>query len=198
MRARRRPGALPLRGDAARASARGSRSSTAATASGRRGRRGRPARRRGWSPAQPGQPQRRPPDLWLLFAPIKKARTDFIVEKATELGAARIQPVFTRLHQRRAAAARPAARARDRGGRAVRRDLRARGRRAGAARGAARRLGPGAAADVLRRGARAAPPAAAALAAAPPGPWAVLIGPEGGFAPEEAPRLRGAAVRRCR
>ena len=42
-----------------------------------------------------GQPQRRPPDLWLLFAPIKKARTDFIVEKATELGAARIQPVFT-------------------------------------------------------------------------------------------------------
>lgn len=34
-------------------------------------------------------------DLWLLFAPIKKARTDFIVEKATELGAARIVPVFT-------------------------------------------------------------------------------------------------------
>ncbi|SOH92701.1 16S rRNA (uracil1498-N3)-methyltransferase [Monaibacterium marinum] len=37
-----------------------------------------------------------PPDLWLLFAPIKKARTDFIVEKATEMGARRIQPVFTR------------------------------------------------------------------------------------------------------
>ncbi|MEM9434314.1 MAG: 16S rRNA (uracil(1498)-N(3))-methyltransferase [Pseudomonadota bacterium] len=36
-----------------------------------------------------------PPDLWLLFAPIKKARTDFIVEKATELGAARIIPVQT-------------------------------------------------------------------------------------------------------
>jgi 16S rRNA (uracil1498-N3)-methyltransferase len=36
-----------------------------------------------------------PPDLWLLFAPIKKARTDFIVEKATELGAARIVPVQT-------------------------------------------------------------------------------------------------------
>ena len=45
----------------------------------------------------PGQPQRHPPDLWLIFAPIKKARTDFIVEKATELGVARIQPVFTRL-----------------------------------------------------------------------------------------------------
>ncbi|MFN7002811.1 MAG: 16S rRNA (uracil(1498)-N(3))-methyltransferase [Roseinatronobacter sp.] len=40
-------------------------------------------------------PQRMPPDLWLVFAPIKKARTDFIVEKATELGAARILPVQT-------------------------------------------------------------------------------------------------------
>ena len=40
-------------------------------------------------------PLRLPPDLWLLFAPIKKARTDFIVEKAAELGAARILPVQT-------------------------------------------------------------------------------------------------------
>ncbi|MCF6444391.1 16S rRNA (uracil(1498)-N(3))-methyltransferase [Nereida sp. MMG025] len=40
-------------------------------------------------------PQQMPPDLWLLFAPIKKARTDFIVEKATEMGAARICPVQT-------------------------------------------------------------------------------------------------------
>lgn len=36
-----------------------------------------------------------PPDLWLLFAPVKKARTDFIVEKAVELGARRILPVQT-------------------------------------------------------------------------------------------------------
>ncbi len=35
------------------------------------------------------------PDLWLIFAPIKKARTDFIVEKAVELGASRIVPVQT-------------------------------------------------------------------------------------------------------
>jgi 16S rRNA (uracil1498-N3)-methyltransferase len=42
------------------------------------------------------KPLRLPPDLWLLFAPIKKARTDFIVEKAVELGAARILPVQTR------------------------------------------------------------------------------------------------------
>lgn len=40
-------------------------------------------------------PLRPPPDLWLLFSPIKKARTDFIVEKATEMGAARILPVQT-------------------------------------------------------------------------------------------------------
>ena len=40
-------------------------------------------------------PLRAPPDLWLLFAPIKKARTDFIVEKAVELGVARICPVQT-------------------------------------------------------------------------------------------------------
>jgi 16S rRNA (uracil1498-N3)-methyltransferase len=41
------------------------------------------------------RPLQMPPDLWLLFAPIKKARTDFIVEKAAELGAARICPVQT-------------------------------------------------------------------------------------------------------
>lgn len=35
------------------------------------------------------------PDVWLLFAPLKKARTDFLVEKAVELGAARIVPVLT-------------------------------------------------------------------------------------------------------
>ena len=35
------------------------------------------------------------PDLWLLFAPIKKARTDFIVEKAAEMGVAQIFPIQT-------------------------------------------------------------------------------------------------------
>ncbi|WP_368186134.1 16S rRNA (uracil(1498)-N(3))-methyltransferase [Aestuariibius sp. HNIBRBA575] len=41
------------------------------------------------------RPLQRPPDLWLFFAPIKKARTDFIVEKAAEMGAARICPIST-------------------------------------------------------------------------------------------------------
>lgn len=36
------------------------------------------------------------PDLWLLFAPIKRGRIDWIVEKATELGVARLVPVLTR------------------------------------------------------------------------------------------------------
>jgi len=35
------------------------------------------------------------PDLWLLFAPIKRGRIDWIVEKATELGVARLVPVLT-------------------------------------------------------------------------------------------------------
>lgn len=35
------------------------------------------------------------PDLDLLFAPVKRAKTDLIVEKATELGVKRIRPVTT-------------------------------------------------------------------------------------------------------
>ena len=36
------------------------------------------------------------PDLWLCAAPIKKSRIDWVVEKATELGVARLVPVMTR------------------------------------------------------------------------------------------------------
>lgn len=39
--------------------------------------------------------QSRVPDLVLLFAPLKKTRTDYVVEKATEMGACAIQPVIT-------------------------------------------------------------------------------------------------------
>ena len=35
------------------------------------------------------------PDVWLAFAPVKRAQTDWLVEKATELGVARLQPVMT-------------------------------------------------------------------------------------------------------
>ena len=35
------------------------------------------------------------PDIWLLFAPLKKDNTDFIIQKATELGVRRLVPVAT-------------------------------------------------------------------------------------------------------
>ena len=35
------------------------------------------------------------PDVWLAFAPVKRSQTDWLVEKATELGAARLVPVMT-------------------------------------------------------------------------------------------------------
>jgi len=38
---------------------------------------------------------RLPPDLDLLFAPVKRHATDLIIEKATELGARRIRPILT-------------------------------------------------------------------------------------------------------
>lgn len=35
------------------------------------------------------------PDIWLLFAPLKKDKTDFVIEKATELGVKEVYPVLT-------------------------------------------------------------------------------------------------------
>lgn len=42
------------------------------------------------------RPREAVPDLWLLFAPIKRGRIDWLVEKATELGVDRLMPVITR------------------------------------------------------------------------------------------------------
>lgn len=36
------------------------------------------------------------PDLWLVFAPIKRARINFVAEKTSELGVAEIHPVISR------------------------------------------------------------------------------------------------------
>ena len=41
------------------------------------------------------RPLRLPPDLWLMFAPLKKSRSNFLVEKATEMGASQIMPIKT-------------------------------------------------------------------------------------------------------
>jgi 16S rRNA (uracil1498-N3)-methyltransferase len=131
-------------------------------------------------------PQRDPPDLWLIFAPLKKTRTDFLVEKATELGAARLMPVQT-AHTN---------------AERIRRDrMQAQVREAAEQCGATHLphvddLCPlGTVLDNWPEGralfwadeglAQAAPTAPKA----PVGPAALLIGPEGGFSPAERARL---------
>jgi 16S rRNA (uracil1498-N3)-methyltransferase len=42
------------------------------------------------------RPQQAEPGPALLFAPLKRVRQEFLIEKATELGVARLEPVFTR------------------------------------------------------------------------------------------------------
>jgi 16S rRNA (uracil1498-N3)-methyltransferase len=41
------------------------------------------------------RPAESTPDVWLAFAPVKRTQTDWLVEKATELGASRLIPVIT-------------------------------------------------------------------------------------------------------
>jgi 16S rRNA (uracil1498-N3)-methyltransferase len=53
---------------------------------------------KGWASLVVEEKRREPapePDLWLVFAPIKRARLDFIAEKATELGVSGLWPVYT-------------------------------------------------------------------------------------------------------
>jgi 16S rRNA (uracil1498-N3)-methyltransferase len=45
------------------------------------------------------RPQDRLPDLAYIFAPLKHARLDYMVQKAVEMGAASLQPVLTRFTQ---------------------------------------------------------------------------------------------------
>ena len=45
--------------------------------------------------------QRPPPDLYLLFAPLKRERLDYMVQKAVEMGAGVLQPVLTHHTQAR-------------------------------------------------------------------------------------------------
>jgi len=133
---------------------------------------------------------RLPPDIDYLFAPVKAARLDFIAQKATEMGARRLRPVITartvvtrikveRLRANAIEAAEqcnlvavpevlaeePLAQVLDRWD-------------------AARRL------VFCDEAAEGASPLAT-LNALTPGPLAVLVGPEGGFAPEERRRLLG-------
>lgn len=132
------------------------------------------------------RPLQLPPDLWLLFAPIKKARTDFIVEKAAEMGAARIVPVQTeftnsdRIRQDRLQAHAIEA-AEQCGGTVVPEvtDLQK----------LDRLLSEWPEERRLMFCDEAEAGALKGLAGAAPGPWAILIGPEGGFSPAERKRL---------
>src|SRR6266566_6842389 len=45
------------------------------------------------------RPQDRLPDLACVFAPLKHARLDYMVQKAVEMGASSLQPVLTRFTQ---------------------------------------------------------------------------------------------------
>jgi 16S rRNA (uracil1498-N3)-methyltransferase len=45
------------------------------------------------------RPQDRLPDIAYMFAPLKHARLDYMVQKAVEMGASRLQPVLTRFTQ---------------------------------------------------------------------------------------------------
>ena len=145
----------------------------------------------------PRRAQRPEPDVWLLFAPVKRARIDLIVEKATELGVARLLPVITRRTvvarvnlERLAAIAIEAAEQCERltvpaVAPPAPLDAVLEGWPAGRRLFAADEAGGGVPlATVLR----AAPPAA--QPGAQPGPWALLIGPEGGFAEAELDALR--------
>jgi 16S rRNA (uracil1498-N3)-methyltransferase len=151
---------------------------------------------KGWCSLEVRERLREPgpePDIWLVFAPIKRARIDFLAEKATELGVAVLQPVMTRFTavsrvniERLAANAREAA---ELCGRLSVPEVRppvdlmalmARWRRD-------RRLlvcaeaGPAQPIGVVL-GAAAGEPAA--------GSWAVMTGPEGGYAESELDALR--------
>ncbi len=139
------------------------------------------------------RPQDAEPDLWLCFAPIKKARIDFIAEKATELGVSALQPVFTRhtamtrvnVERLRANAVEASEQTERLSVPAVREPLALEDLLQAWPSG--RRL-------LLADEAGGGRPIAEALAGlddtAKRSPWALLVGPEGGFARAELDALR--------
>ena len=120
------------------------------------------------------------PDLWLIFALIKRAPLDWLVEKATELGVAALLPVWTaRTHAERVNLDRLRAHAVEAAEQSERLsvpELRTPERldRLLAAWPRARRL-------VVCDESGAGEPISDAAARLPPGPVALLVGPEGGF-----------------
>jgi len=137
---------------------------------------------------QQRRPQTEPPDIELIFAPIKKARTDFIVEKACELGCRQVRPIFTRYtNSERLNLPRLAAHMVEAAEQCDELSIPVLEK-------------PQKMAELLCQWkdrtlifcdeARTAPEISHALADVPPGtPVSILIGPEGGFSPEEVKKL---------
>ena len=138
------------------------------------------------------RPQVHGPDLELIVAVVKKARVETIVEKAAELGARRVRLVLTkRTNADRIRLDRLDAIAEEAAEQTGRMDVPA--------------VDDPMKLDALLDGWEASPdsgrrlmfcdetggaPAMSALRDAGEGPWSILIGPEGGFSPEEGERLR--------
>jgi 16S rRNA (uracil1498-N3)-methyltransferase len=129
------------------------------------------------------------PDLWLVFAPIKKTPGDYVAQKATELGVRALLPVYTHrtiarrvnLDRMRANAIEAA----EQSGRLTVPEIRE-------PRDLDKLLAqwPRERKLVFCDEAGYAPPIRDALANAPDGPWAVLTGPEGGFDDSERAMIR--------
>ncbi len=136
---------------------------------------------------EPTRPQESVPDLWLAFAPVKKGRVDWLVEKAVELGVARLLPVVTQrtivdklnLERMRAHIVEAAEQCR---------------------RTTLAQIDPPVKLEALLKSRNPSrtlyfadesggEPAASAFK---PGPALILTGPEGGFTPEEAAAIRAA------
>lgn len=126
------------------------------------------------------EPQTAASDLWLLFAPVKRARIDFIAEKATELGVAVLQPALTRRTvATRVAETRLRAIAIEAAEQSWRLDVPE--IRAAMPLDALLADWPSDRRLLFCDETRRAPPVAEALSRHGPGHWAVLVGPEGGF-----------------
>jgi 16S rRNA (uracil1498-N3)-methyltransferase len=135
------------------------------------------------------RPQAAGPDLDLVIALVKRGRLETIVEKAAELGARRVRPVITeRTNADRARVERLTAIATEAAEQTGRLDVPQvleplKLEKLVAGWDAGRRL-------LFCDEAGDARPILEALKDQPAGSWAILVGPEGGFSPQERERLR--------
>ena len=137
---------------------------------------------------EPARPQTTGPDVQLLISVVKKSALEFAVEKAVELGVARIGLVVTHRtqtqHVRMDRLDAIAIEAAEQTGRLDVPMI------DGPAKLGERLDGWPSGRRLMFCDETGGEPATAALGESGAGPWAVLIGPEGGFSPEERARLR--------